>query len=743
MHGILIDVFQKKDLLVIWICAHGKNKFFVDAFKPVFYVGGTKKELLEVKDLLEKEFWPNSHTASIARRKDLEAHKRITVLKVEVNDFRFRNSMVKLIEKKKKYALQLYDADVQIEQLYLFHRNIRPLQEVVFSVQGGQVKGLKEKPFHPFTETFPALKTARFEIISKEEEDFLNPIEYIRLNDTFFRGTEEQMLLDFKKAYGRLDPDVVITNRGSRFDIPYLKQKMAEYKLSFSFGRFADSFYEKIGKSYFSYGRIVRKNPAHYFNGRLHIESSSFHFQECNLEGLLEVAYSTCMPIQKTSQKGSGTCLSNLQLFVAFSMGYLIPLKKNQVEKFNTAWNLFEIDKGGLVYEPVIGLHDNVVELDFSSLYPSIMVHHNISPETLFCTCCPDNTVPDAGFTICKKRKGFIPIVLKPLLERRLYFKRMRALTEGDEKTAYEEKCTALKWLLVVSFGYTGYRNARFGRIEAHQAICAYARDILVKTAHICEKRGFNILHAIVDAVYLRKASFGIDEIEILIKEINKKTSMEIILEGVFKWVVFLPRVNQTTVSALTRFYGMYQNGEHKVRGVQLRRRDTPKAVKLMQEKQIRILGHANDAAEFQNKIPAALRVLKEWVAKISNGLIPIEQLAVKKAVTRTMEKYKANCAQKAILQQLYQKGIDVHPGESIEFVYSNMNAGSYLSRVRLVEEGVKIDVEKYIDLFVRGTFELFNFMGLTKKKLAVIASQAEQMFLTDFVEKEEVIVSN
>ena len=36
-------------------------------------------------------------------------------------------------------------------------------------------------------------------------------------------------------------------------------------------------------------------------------------------------------------------------------------------------------------------------------MYPTIMVQHNISAETLFCRCCDNHVVPEAGYTICER----------------------------------------------------------------------------------------------------------------------------------------------------------------------------------------------------------------------------------------------------------------------------------------------------------------------------------------------------
>ena len=54
-----------------------------------------------------------------------------------------------------------------------------------------------------------------------------------------------------------------------------------------------------------------------------------------------------------------------------------------------------------------------------------------------------------------------------------------------------DQRQTALKWLLVVSVGYLGCKNARFGRIEAHEAVTAYSRDLLLQAKEVPSGRAF------------------------------------------------------------------------------------------------------------------------------------------------------------------------------------------------------------------------------------------------------------
>ena len=63
-------------------------------------------------------------------------------------------------------------------------------------------------------------------------------------------------------------------------------------------------------------------------------------------------------------------------------------MEKESGRRHQDALELLHIDRGGLYLDPKIGVHYNVVEIDFASLFPSIIASRNISPETMGCLCC-------------------------------------------------------------------------------------------------------------------------------------------------------------------------------------------------------------------------------------------------------------------------------------------------------------------------------------------------------------------
>ncbi len=124
-----------------------------------------------------------------------------------------------------------------------------------------------------------------------------------------------------------------------------------------------------------------------------------------------------------------------------------------------------------MMFQPVAGVYGNVDEIDFTSMYPSIIVKFNLSPETLHDVDC----------------EGFLSSVLEPLTALRRKTKKMKRT--GPQYAGID---SMLKWMLVTCFGYTGYKNAKFGRIEVHEAITRRSREILMRTKDIAEARGLS-----------------------------------------------------------------------------------------------------------------------------------------------------------------------------------------------------------------------------------------------------------
>jgi DNA polymerase-2 len=402
----------------------------------------------------------------------------------------------------------------------------------------------------------------------------------------------------------------------------------------------------------------------------------------------------------------------------------LLPRNKKIPEAFKSALDLLVGDRGGFVFEPRVGLHSSIGELDFSSMYPSLMAKYNISAETVLCKCCPDSPVriPDLNYHICTKRVGMVPKTVKLALTKRLTYKRLRDETSDKAlKQVYDKRQTALKWILVTCFGYLGFKNSKFGTVDGHIGVCAFAREAFLKAAHIAEDEGFEVIHGIVDSLWLKKEDATMEEYRHLCRIITDEIGVPINFEGNYKWIVFLPSTLHPHVGVLNRYFGVMDNGNLKVRGLEVRRSDTPRFIYNLQMEMISVLASANNALEFAQKIPDALRVVKDYREKLIRGEVPIWDLIITKHLSKNPKLYRQHVSQLIAAEQLVKEGVEVHAGNNLAFVFTDAENKRYHRRVlaeQLIEKGVHADTKKYLLLLYASAANLLSFKGYTAKSI-------------------------
>jgi len=384
--------------------------------------------------------------------------------------------------------------------------------------------------------------------------------------------------------------------------------------------------------------------------------------------------------------------------------------------------DLIRGDRGGHIFEPTIGVFDQVVELDFSSMYPSLMANYNISSETLNCKCCKDDgtgiKVPGLDFHICSKREGIIAKSIRLPLTKRLKYK---AHVRKTGSLRYKFTDIALKWVLVVSFGYLGFKNARFGKIEAHQTVCAFAREFLMRSAEIAQAHGCRIIHGIVDSIYIQDTKGrSPEEFDIITKKIADKiteqTNVPMSWEGRFNIIAFLPSRAHRAVPALNHYWGLKNNGELKVRGVEVRRRDIPKIVKNAQYAFFDAFKGVTSVKEFMEKIPVAKKLLYEYVDKIESGRVSKDELTIKQKISRRPNQYKVNSYQAVAARQLERSGIVASAGKNVFYIILNAEADPDFPEKKVILSDLydpkkhQYDKKKYIELLKRAFENILPF---------------------------------
>jgi DNA polymerase-2 len=315
-----------------------------------------------------------------------------------------------------------------------------------------------------------------------------------------------------------------------------------------------------------------------------------------------------------------------------------------------------------------------------------------------------------------------VPKTINLALTKRLQCKQLRDETGDKElKQAYDMRQTALKWILVTCFGYLGFKNSKFGTVDGHIGVCAFGREAFLKAAHIAEDQGFEVVHGIVDSLWLKKKDASIEEYGDLCRVITKEIGIPINFEGRYKWVAFLPSKLHPRLSVLNRYFGVMENGKVKIRGLEVRRRDTPGFIFDAQTEMINVLASANNSVELQRKIPEVLNVLKAYKQRLLNCEVPISDLIVTKHMSKKPQNYKQHVSQVIVAQQLSKQGVEVHAGNSVKFLFTHSEDKRYERRVKamqLIEKGVNPDAKKYLLLLYASTANLLSFSGYTTKKV-------------------------
>ncbi|MGI0152039.1 MAG: DNA polymerase domain-containing protein, partial [Thermoplasmata archaeon] len=320
-----------------------------------------------------------------------------------------------------------------------------------------------------------------------------------------------------------------------------------------------------------------------------------------------------------------------MEIAEAIRSGYRVPWKKNRPERFRPADHLVLADRGGTILRPPVGVFDHLDEFDFASLFPQIMVRHNLSAETLDCRCCPHSpqVAPEIGYRSCTRRVGLLPRTLLPLLARRTALKAAmrREGLPAAERRRLKGRVKMLKWILVTAFGYQGYRNARFGRIEVHEAINAYARALFGDLVRDAETAGYRVLHGIVDSMWLAPGTSSVAPEEFA-RAIGERYGLPLGYEGRYRWIVFLPTVADG-FGVANRYYGCYETGELKLRGIGARRHDTTPLARRLEGEVLELLTHARDAGEFRRLLPRALARADRFAERVAAGAWPVEELVI------------------------------------------------------------------------------------------------------------------
>ncbi len=733
--GWLLDITESRDgrSVVLWVREQrsGRVRRTAVDYRPPFLVTGPKGALVALARRLASDPAVASADLGVGRPSLFDRRARPLVRVVPRENPR-RRALARAIDAAGGYTtFTLYDVDLAPPQLYHLEHGLYPFAPVV----GPGAHLTATEPPETVDYVPPPLRLARLEVhLAGERRGRLAPahgrIGAVRLGPVTLEGPEEALLRSVVAELARADPDVLLTEGGDAFDLPWLYRRAEACGLApeeFTLGREPGPFRpSRPARSFTSYGRVLHRAATYPLPGRFHIDrANSFLYDDAELAGLVDAARLSRLSLQTVARQSPGTCFTAMEMAHALALGVHVPWKKNRPEQFRTGATLVAADRGGVILLPPVGVHDRVEEFDFASLFPHLMVRKNLSAETLECRCCPASPIraPGLGYRSCTRRIGLIPRTLAPLIARRLAYKAARRdpSLPPEEARRLGHRVKMLKWILVTAFGYQGYRNARFGRIECHEAINAYARELLATLLAEAERAGYRVVHGIVDSLWLRpREPERAPDPEAFARRMSERFDLPLGYEGRYRWIVFLPAVGHG-LGVPNRYYGLYDHGEFKLRGIGGRRHDTPTFLRRFELEVLALLRGAADADGVRALVPAALARADRFAERLAGGAWPIDELLITHRLGQAPEAFVTFTDSVAALRQLADAGERRDAGELVRFAVLDRASRSWRTRVRaaeLLEGDERYDVGAYLDLLARDAETLLAPFGVRREEL-------------------------
>ncbi|MFB6105418.1 MAG: type B DNA-directed DNA polymerase [Halobacteriaceae archaeon] len=684
----MLDVEFHDGVAVEYHCtADGVDRRENPDYRPTLYVGGPADALRAAADGLAPD--PKvARTSRTRRYPDLHADERTTVLAVECarsGDPRrvAREARARHADDYAPGVLRFYGVDLAPKFRYCLATGTDPTPA-------------------------RALRTLALDCPTRALAN--GDLSALRVDGDPAGDTDRAALRALADRLAAVDPDVLVLSDAAL--VPLVHDRAAALGVDCHLGREAGHTQLAGANTYESYGQVGHAPARYDVPGRVLVDrSNSFLYGEAGLHGLLALVERSWRPLQETAWGSIGTVLTAIQVREARDRDVLVPWQKWEPERFKPVRVLHAADRGGHAVEPEPGHYEDVVEVDFASLYPRIICEHNVSPETVDCACHRERAdVPELGYALCDER-GFLPDVLEPLLADRADAKaRLRDDPPADERARLEAVSSALKWVLVSCFGYQGYRNAKFGRIECHEAINAVARETLLDAKAAFEDAGWRVVHGIVDSLWVTPAAEDPDPVADVVARVTADAGVPLEREARYDWVSVLP-TRDGRRGALTSYVGRRTGvarddpDAFKYRGVACRRRSTSPFVADAQ----RDLFRAFDARRTPEAVVERLGV---HLATLRGGRVDPADLAVTRRAGKRRDDYDADTRVTAALDRYADRGVDRHPGQSVRYVVVDDGATGR-ERVRCAfEDPTDYDADCYATRLVRAATEVVSPLG-------------------------------
>ncbi|KAK6460337.1 DNA polymerase delta catalytic subunit [Scheffersomyces coipomensis] len=374
--------------------------------------------------------------------------------------------------------------------------------------------------------------------------------------------------------------------------------------------------------------------------------------------------------------------------------------------------------EGATVIEPSRGYYDvPIATLDFSSLYPSIMMAHNLCYTTLlnrqsiaaFNLTEDDYTKTPNGDYFIKdnKRQGILPTILNELLTARKKAKAdLKKETDPFKRDVLNGRQLALKISANSVYGFTGATIGKLPCLQISSSVTAFGREMIEKTKNevqefYSKKNGHpydaQVIYGDTDSVMVK---FGYQDLETCMKLgeeaakfVSTKFKKPINLEFEKVYFPYL-LINKK------RYAGLYWTRPDKfdkmdTKGIETVRRDNCRLVQNVITKVLEFILEDRD-------VEKACRFVKQTIADLLQNRIDLSQLVITKAYAK--HEYAGKQAHVELAERMRKRDAGSAPALGDRVAYVIINSGSDKAYEKsedplyVLENSLPIDVKYYLD---------------------------------------------
>lgn len=652
---------------------------------------------------------------------------------------------------------------------------VAPFRILSFDIECAGRKGVFPEP-----DKDPVIQIANMVIRQGDREPFIKNVFTLNtcapvIGSQVLSHSNERDLLDKWAAFVReADPDIITGYNIQNFDLPYLINRANHLKIaSFTYlGRIRDVRSVIRESTIQSKQMGKRENKVINIEGRVQLDllqilfrdyklrsyslnAVSFHFLQEQKE---DVHHSIITDLQngndQTRRRLAIYCLKDailplrlleklmcvinymemarvtgVPLTYLLSRGQQIKVISQLLRKAREQDLLIPATKidpgeeyeGATVIEPLKGYYDiPIATLDFSSLYPSIMMAHNLCYTTLLNqnTIVKEGLTPDQYiktpssnlFVKASVRKGLLPEILEHLLAARKKAKAdLKNETDPFKKKVLDGRQLALKVSANSVYGFTGAQVGKLPCLEISQSVTAFGRTMIEQTKNYVEetytiengyKHDAKVIYGDTDSVMCKFGAKTVVEAMKLGKEaadyISGKFIEPIKLEFEKVYFPYL-LINKK------RYAGLYWTNPVKYdkmdcKGLETVRRDNSPLVSNLINQCLQLL-------LIERNPDGAIEHAKQTISDLLCNRIDISQLIITKELTKTDDEYAGKQAHVELANRMRKRDPGSAPqlGDRVPYVIiaAAKNTAAYLKSedpIYVLDNNVPIDTQYYLD---------------------------------------------